>query len=219
MKMVSLLLFACFVVVRSSSATLTPTQQNSISGKSLGEIAKLKLETSVVERKYCRAGTSTDLSLTLKLSFTNIGTVPIVLDKNSSAVGREMVSQSLENAAARKYVYDARGYVIDLPEAGVRLHTDPKPEFFVTLEPSQSFFTEQALNLSVYDGSKDTDDELHPGRLFLQIFVHTWYFIAPPDKYSDQWWKTKGYLWSQGIKSNPMLLIIEKHPRVVACSK
>jgi len=184
--------------------------------------AELQLETGIVGAKYCRYSLSRYLALTLKLSFANIGTTPIILDKNSSAIGREMVSRTLEHAAAGKYEYDARLHHIDLRtlrDAG--LHVDPNPtsDSFITLEPGQSFSTQAAVNLSLYDGNKDTEEELHPGRHFLQIFVYTWYFIAPPDKYPDQWWKTKGYLWSQGIRSNPMALVIEKHPNLIACSK
>ena len=184
--------------------------------------AGLQLETGIVDAKYCRYGLSKYLALTLRLSFANIGTMPIILDKNSSAIGREMVTRTLEHAAAGKYEYDANIHAVDarsLQDAGVRLDSDPKPGFFVTLEPGQSFSTQTAVNLSLYDGNKDTEDDLHPGRHFLQIFVYTWYFIAPPDKYPDQWWKSKGYLWSQGIKSNPMALVIEKQPNVIACSK
>src|SRR5438105_11189929 len=86
--------------------------------------AELQLETGIVDAKYCRYSLSRYLALTLKLSFANIGTTPIILDKNSSAIGREMITRTLEHAAAGKYEYDANIHAVDarsLQDAGVRL--------------------------------------------------------------------------------------------------
>src|SRR5205085_10487268 len=78
----------------------------------------LQLSTSIVEQKYyCR----NYVGLKLRLTFKNIGSLPIILDKRSFIV-RVMVSSDLEAANAQQYeverradYFDAGSYFITAP--------------------------------------------------------------------------------------------------------
>src|SRR5260370_1592107 len=139
MKSLCLILFICL----SGGAMVFSRQPLNEAGEQAGgheadARPELQLETNLVDSKYCRYVQSTYLALTLRLSFTNIGTAPVILDKNSAAIGREMVSRTLADAAAKKYEYDARNYIVDLREAGGHLDSNPPSNFFIPLKPIQS---------------------------------------------------------------------------------
>jgi hypothetical protein len=61
----------------------------------------------------------------------------------------------------------------------------------------------------LYDGTKDTRDNLHPGNYVLQVRVAAWFYFADPAEY-EQKWGNEAYLWSENVTSEPMAFTIEK---------
>jgi len=175
---------------------------------------QLQLSTSVVEQRYSVEAGSKLLRLILNLNYSNVGNRPILLDKKSSLVYRKLLSRNLKAASARKYDYDESSSFIDvrsMQAAGMRFETTPEKEAFITLRPGESYNLRKELILRLYDGTKETEDFLHPGSRFLQLRVATWYYLADPDKYREKW-RDDGYLWSQNVTSVPMPLTVERIP-------
>ena len=176
--------------------------------------AELQLSTSLIEQRYSVEAGSRLLRLMLNLTYSNTGNRPILLDKKSSLVFRRLLSSNLKAASERKYDYDESSSFIGVREmqaAGIRLESTPELDSFIILKPKESYSLKTELILRLYDGTKDTEDFLHPGTRFLQLSVATWYYFADPDRYREKW-SNEGYLWSKDITSVPMPLTVEKVP-------
>ena len=96
-------------------------------------------------------------------------------------------------------------------QTDMRTTPDKEKETFIALKPGESYSLKEEVILRLYDGTKDTEDSLHPGTHFLQLRVATWYYFADPNTYREQW-RNEGYLWSQNMTSLPMSLKVEKMP-------
>ena len=174
--------------------------------------ARLELSTSVSEQRYSVESGSRQVHLTLNLTYSNIGKRSILLDKKSSLIYRKLLSSSLKAASKSKYEYDESSSFVStrsMQAGGIRLEESPEREAFILLKSVESFSLKKELVLRLYDGTKNTEDFLHPGTYFLQISVATWYYFADPDEYRAKW-NAGGYLWSQNITSVPMSLTIAK---------
>jgi len=174
--------------------------------------AQLKLSTSVIEQRYSVEAGSKLLRLTLNLTYSNTGNRAIMLDKKSSLVYRKLLSNSLKAASQSKYEYDESSSFIDvrsMQAAGLRLEKTPEKEAFIILKPGESYSLEKELILRLYDGTKDSEDFLHPGTRFLRVRVATCYYFADPLTYREKW-RHEGYLWFQDVISEPMPLRVEK---------
>lgn len=174
--------------------------------------ADLQLSTSVIDQRYSVVSGSKLLRLTLNLTYSNTGNRPIMLDKKSSLIYRKLLSNNLKAASESKYEYDESSSFIDVRSmrtAGIRMEGTPEKEDFITLKPGESYSLKKGLILRLYDGTKDTEDFLHPGTRFLQLRVATWYYFADPNTYREKW-RAEGYLWSQDVTSQPMPLRVEK---------
>ena len=172
--------------------------------------AQLQLSTSILEERYSEG--SRYLHLLLNLTYLNTGNRPILLDKKSSLVYRKLVSKTLKAASQNKYVYDARSSIISVEgmrAVGMRMDSPPEIEAFVTINPGESYNLKAEVILYLYNGTKDTEDSLHPGRYFLQVKVATWFYFADVDEYREKW-RDEGYLWSKNIMSVPMPFTVKQ---------
>lgn len=113
------------------------------------------------------------------------------------------------SAAAKKYVDDTAFSYFDLRKAGVREEV-PREDAFVTLRPGESYSLDKdGFGVRLYNGTKDSEDELQPGNYFLQLRVATWYYLVRPEDYRKRW-RDKGYVWSADITSQPMPFTVLK---------
>ena len=182
--------------------TTTPPRDNAV---------RLQLTTSIADARYSTEYGPWSLLLTLNLDYQNVGTRPILLDKKSSRIYRRIVSKNLKALAACKYLYDASSHPItseDMKAAGFRF-SDPEKAEFVTLEPGKSLRLKREIDLSLYDGTKDTKDDLHPGNYVLLVRVAAWFYYADPAEW-EQKWGNQAYLWSENVTSEPMPFTVEK---------
>lgn len=173
--------------------------------------AKLELSTRVIEQRYTVESGSKLERMMLELIYTNVGKRPILLDKKSSLIHTRLVSRNLKDAAAKKYVHAVYSHFISMQDfrvAGFRYEDPPRSEF-VKLQPGESYRLNQEVHFSLFDGTKETKDDLRPGKYLLQVRVATWYYFADIEKYSKAW-QDDGYLWSRDITSTPMPFTIEK---------
>ncbi|HEY6806222.1 MAG TPA: hypothetical protein VI306_21770 [Pyrinomonadaceae bacterium] len=174
--------------------------------------AQLQLSTAIDGQRYAVESGRKLLYLTLELTYTNTGTRPILLDRQSSLVYRKILSKSLKAAAEKKYKYDESLSFIDVRSmkvAGMQRDGGPDREAFTTLGSGQSYRLKKEVSLQLSDGTKDTNDLLHPGNYVLELKVATWFYLADPVVYREKW-QDAGYLWTQNITSIPMSLRVEK---------
>lgn len=200
----------CFLLAYIQPATSGAYQVHK-PGQNLQASPQLQLALSVADRRYC---STTNLRLKLRLVFTNIGNMPIVLDRQSSTVGNYKVSRTPEDAANNKYEADV---IIDYSLLHIFRFDLPSESKFVILKPKESYETETELDIPfIYDGTASTNDDLHAGSHVLQIKVWTWYYPQSAEEWRVRW-QAKGFLWSDAVTSLPMQFTLEKHPRLAKC--
>lgn len=217
MKLMPLIAVLCL----SSTVTVyaqIPTGKQGVSsaGDNPTSQAKLQLSTRIVSQQYCHDGNYQRLHLSLRLTFTNVGSETILLDQNSSVYDKYMISLNPKDAADRKY--EAEAFInLDLVKSGVRVNALPDASFFVTLKPGESHSTQREFRPILYDGTEDSEDDLRAGDHVLQIRAWTWYYLVPAEQYRQQW-REKGYLWSKNVISLPMPFTVELKPALSKCS-
>lgn len=170
---------------------------------------ELQLDAMILAEQYCSEVGTKFLSWRLKLTYTNVGTRPLLLEKKSTWVYRTLVSRDLKAATARKYLSAPIPAYADLDSFGFR--SRPDLDCFVVLKPTESFVAEADSRVSVYDGTRDTEDDLHAGQYILQVRVATLYQYTEPKEYREKWIDRR-YLWSDNVTSEPMPFRVEKHP-------
>jgi hypothetical protein len=176
-------------------------------------LANLQLNPELIKLEACPGNR---LRFTLRLNYTNKGKNVVMVDKRSSVIPRYMMSSSLKNAIKKKYEIDVP-ILIGSDGAGMTMDSVPDESQFVTLKPGESYSLVEVFH---FDGS--VDEGSHGSRPlrglnFLQFVVLTWYY---PSASNTKWrneWRTKGYLWSDPITSNPMPFVVQKNLPFVEC--
>lgn len=170
---------------------------------------RLVLETSIRDEKYEVNHGTTMVRWVLLLTYKNVGTEPILLYKKSSLIHRSMISRTLKAALRGRYEQETFSHFIAMKtmrEAGF-LERLPEESDFLTLRPGETHSVE-----TVYGVKPDDDwspkNGLASTQRFIQVMVTTWYFYDDPREYRDKW-RDKGYLWTQSVKSQPMLFTIK----------
>jgi hypothetical protein len=180
----------------------------------------LRLTTTVVTQRYCRqaeSDSSDNLRIKLRLRYTNDGRRPLVLYKHDNNVYREMISHSLEDATAQRYVWDLSLTAVtdgrDVTIAG------PIPSAsFVVLQSGQCFETETETTIFIRRDSTGRDaDGLLSGEYVLQVRVSTWPESEGLAEQLRSRWQGIGTLWFRDVTSVPMPFNIASNRRLVNC--
>jgi len=203
MKMAALLLFLVlgFGTAKAQKSKCVPTTT-----PPRDDAVRLQLTTSIVEARYSVEYGSKMLHLILNLNYLNAGTRPILLDKKSSLIYRRLVSKNLRAVSSCKYLDDISAHFIGAESMQAK---DPDRSEFVTLKPRESVTFKGEIRLRLYDGTKDTKDDLHPGNYVLLVRVAAWFYFADPAEWEEKW-GNQAYLWSENVTSEPMPFTIEK---------
>ena len=146
-----------FAVAHPQTRTSAQRQLGTAITASQSQQTQLQLTTSAANERYTvdQYGVRS-LDWTLKLTYTNTGIQPILLDKKSSLIYRSMVSRSLKAAASKKYEYDLNSHFItveNMRKAGFR-DGDPEEDAFIILRPGESFSLEKDYGVYIYDRTK-----------------------------------------------------------------
>ncbi|HKP37793.1 MAG TPA: hypothetical protein VJT71_13130 [Pyrinomonadaceae bacterium] len=199
-------LVICFLV-------LVPVNSQTEIRRPLPAGIKLVLETTIVSKQYC--STAPFLLLTLSLKFTNLGDKPILLDRRSKLIGRELVSRNLKDLAGKKYLYKVSP-MLDLAGAGIGRNLPEDLMLFAVLKPGESLTTSTESRVDVIVGPDR--DGLPPGKYLLQVRVITWYYYPSATDRLRAQWQDRGYLWTTDLTSKPMTFEVESKPALQPCS-
>jgi hypothetical protein len=123
-----------------------------------------------------------------------------------------MVSSDLEGANKKNYKQVLRA---DDPgdEEGLK---QPDPTDFVTLQRGSAIEFEENVTVYLFNAKKPSEQFLSEGTYVLQVVVGGWPYIANPKPFRKKW-RHKGYLWVDGITSEPMAFTIGKNRSLVNC--
>jgi hypothetical protein len=165
--------------------------------------AQLQLTSSIVEQVYDCADF---MGFKLRFTFKNIGDIPIILDRRSFVV-RVTVGHDLEALAAKQYesthTFEHFG--------GDYFHADPSdPSKFIILKPGEVYAFEDGIgSFPIDDDASRPKGYLGAGTHFLQVEIGTWSYMSDYKPLQKKW-RTTGYLWAQGLISQPMLFAVNK---------
>ena len=181
--------------IRARSFTITPK-------------ARLQLTTRALEQRSCSPA---HFGLRLLLTLRNVYDEPVILHKEK-AISRIMVSGDLTAATNKKYEQDLR---YDDPSASIGL-TSPVFSDFTILKPGELIEFEEPVSLYLFNEDHRTERFLNEGSHLLQVDIGSWPYIADPAAFRKRW-QDKGYLWVEGVTSEPMPFTIEKDRPVMKC--
>lgn len=169
----------------------------------------LRLTTSVTDRTSCSPD---HFAMTLRLKIQNVGERSVILHKNA-AVSRIMVSANQADAERKRYKevlrYDDPGSHIGFEE--------PQLSDFTILHPNEFLEFTERVSVHLYNASKPSEQFLSEGTYLLQVDVGSWPYIVEPRPFLNRW-KDTGYLWADGIISDPMPFTIEKNRPLTKCT-
>jgi hypothetical protein len=182
---------------------------------SSGPESPLRLTTSIIKQSFCP---SYDLTLTLKLHYTNVADTPLILFKYDKIMYRSLVSRNLKDAAAKRYKADSQLFAYSVMDYSI-VDTPTPGSLFTILKQGESFETKQEVVITVNDGvTKFARKALKPGDYVLEIRTSNWGDSLEHAERLSNSWKQYGDFWFKDIKSQPMPFRIDKEPRVVNCS-
>jgi len=178
------------------------------SARAVQKKAQLELTTSIIEQYSCAPDL---LALHLRLTYTNTGKQPIILDKVSATiVDRYIVSLSTKDAAMKNYQQEVRA-----EDLGNNYGLDPKarPELshFIIIGPGEAHSVDgpwTTASLVINNGEIQTKGGLVKGTYFLQVQVDTWSYLSDEKQLRSRW-QDRGYLWSEPLTSVPQTFTIE----------
>jgi hypothetical protein len=209
--MLKLLIFSLLTIF---IVPITFWGQNVIGTMEVYRQPKLQLNAKILNQQYC---SEMDLVLELQLTFTNIGKEPIILDKKSDVV--YAYQEEPLDKSAKKHLRQKRTITptLDMKQI-IRFGQTPDENAFIVLNESESYNLKIHKIIDVYDGTDDTEDFLHSGKYNLILKVKTWYYpISLTEEYSQKW-RDKGFLWVDGVSSEPIEFEVLKNRTISDCS-
>ena len=87
---------------------------------------------------------------------------------------------------------------------------------FTIIKPGELVEFEEPVSVYLFNEKRKAERFLNEGIHFLQVDVGSWPYVADPTSFRRKW-SDKGYLWFEGLTSDPMPFTIEKDRPVVKC--
>ena len=209
--LLSVLLYATAVLAEKPTDTKVRTGPAALADAK----EQLVFTTSTVKQWSCGPN---ELALDLKLRIKNTGKNPVILSKKIF-IGRFMVSRNLDDAAAKKYAMSIRYSDFDVGP-GDGFYT-PDLSRFVVLRQGEVYESEESISIPTSlvsePGAKPFPEiGISEGTHLLQVVVGTWPYVADPKPHQKEW-KGKGFLWTQGLLSEPMPFTVDKSEPIIKC--
>ena len=176
--------------------------------------AQLSLSTTVIEHAYCSNGR---VRLFLKLTYVNVGSEPIILKRDSLAVGQLSVSRSKDAAAKGKYEKVARFFYSDFRPNQTRGVAPPNDKFVIIASGESYEVNTKDIFKDIRFNNYIDVAGLRAGTHFLQISVRTWDEDLSLAQELSLSWRRYGTLWWRGVTSQPMQFVIERSTSTLTC--
>lgn len=194
--------------------------------KELG--VEMEATTSIAEQKFCIDESSTDLQgrktwavradLELRIKYTNKGQYPIILDKGSGTVSSQRISTTEENAKIKNNVYYSIQSIVTYSEKPRKEDGEIPSDSFISLQSDEAY--EVKIETTLLVGKVDQYNLLSSGTQFLTLGVWTQGGTLHEANSIDELrarWKKHGYLWAEGITTQPMPINFPKLEELKSC--
>jgi hypothetical protein len=189
--------------------------------------AKLEAEVSVIEASTCidnsgfdakgRTTTSVRSDLTLRVVYKNVGQFPIILDKGSGTIGGQTIYHYLRNGNATLIEYDVNLTWMVMSE-NPRREGDIPSGSFIILQPQEQYQgkAQTRLLIDYPEQYEHFSSEVHYLRFGMWTEDGT---LSDANNLDDlrAKWKAIGYLWTEGVTTEPMEIRFPKLGSIRKC--
>ena len=189
--------------------------------------AKLEADTSVIKTVTCidnsgfdakfRTITSVRSDLTLRVVFKNVGGYPIIIHTASGTIGGQKIYHSLQNGNANSIESDTILETIFKALNPTR-EGDTPSNSYVILKPGEQYERETETRLLIDYPKKY--EHLSSNVHYLRFGMWTAVGELPQVNNLDDLrtkWKAIGYLWTEGVTTNPMEIRFPKLSDIGKC--
>lgn len=193
-------------------AGLFPLLQTAI-GQTTDPGTDLRAEITISKARYCDGSSDAAvLQLDCDLRFTNVGREPLIVEKEGDVVGISL-AEKVEDLARPKYqwfptLYFAGGASIDTPRPGVA---------FAVLKIGRSFQLRRTVPI-LFSTGEPVPGFVVPGSYWLRLRIGTWSDSDELAAKLSERWKRWGRLWTDDVKSTPILVTIQRGAKLQTCN-
>jgi hypothetical protein len=178
----------------------------------------IQLRATVQKATYC--GSSEDetisLQLRLRLRYLNVGKGPVILSRGSSLIPEAVVGKGqVDGMVSEKEASWTNTILADGSEPPFS-DAWPSPAY-VLLKAGETFSTDGDLAVVFAPKPSRYAVTLQPGRHFLQFWAGAWSYSGESDDRLRKAWQSRGYLWTKSVRSEPVQLTIDAHPKFRKC--
>lgn len=191
--------------------------------------AKLEATTSILDQKACidesgsdfqgRKTWSVRVDLVMSVKYANTGQRPIILDKGSGTIGGQRISTSEQNAHAKKYEYDSR-LTWMMTSINPRKEDRENPsDTFIILNPGEHYEKKTETRLLI--GQPEQYNLFSSAVYFLTFGMWTEDGTLSDANDINELrtrWKKHGYLWVEGVTTQPMPIQLPKLENIKSCN-
>jgi hypothetical protein len=184
-----------------------------------GQQSGLQLTASIIDQQSCVGGGSLDsLRLTLQLRYTNVGRERLILYKGNRLFFQIFISRGGEDsAAARNELRTTHSRYFD--EQPEKIVSNAPGGVFTTISPGASYETRQVIHVPVArgDGAALYNVSIPEGEHVLSVAASTWYESRNLAEELRERWRSRGFLWTEPLASNPVAFIVGKERSLSTC--
>jgi hypothetical protein len=192
--------------------------------------SQLKVTSEIIKQEYCLdnspifvedsktknlkkiASVSTNLNIWVKLQLENIGSTPIIIQKDYFAISQHYIAKSLDLYYKGKFVSNVRA-LPELQFSSIEF-TSPPQDKFITLNSGKSFTKEIELFIDLSENKSMIKD----GNYYLSFILSIWGGQHWLGKKVREQWKDFGYLLFEPVIIKPISLSIIRPTNIEVCS-
>lgn len=181
--------------------------------------AQISLTSEILKETYCD-GPDPDLftlKILLGVSFENVGTERIILQRGQKLTSVVRVSSSLEDALANRFETTINNSIITTSHGPSAMVKRPPLSSFAFLSPGENYNTITEVSIPV-PRNKPLPPAINAGTHYLQVGVWTWNESRAEAKLRERLWKKEGLLWSESLFSKPMPITVRTQPIAEDCN-
>jgi len=178
----------------------------------------VQLGATVEKATYCgSAGDETvSLQLHLRLRYRNVGKDPAIFSRGASLIPEAVIGKGQVDGTVSEKEASCTNTI--LTEGSEPAFSDAWPNrAYVLLKAGETFSTYGDLAVVFAPKPSRYAVTLQPGRHFLQFWAGPWSYSEDSDARLRKSWQSKGYLWTKSVRSEPVQLTIEAHPKFQKC--
>jgi predicted RNase H-like HicB family nuclease len=186
--------------------------------RAIEPVPAIQLRATVEKATYCGSseGETVSLQLRLLLRYRNVGEGPVILSRGSSLIPEAVVGKGqIEGIVSEK----EESWTNTIYTGGSEpVYSDAWPNpAYVLLNAGEAFSTYGDLVVVFARKPSGYAVALQPGRHFLQFRAGAWSYSEESDARLRKAWQSRGYLWTKAVRSEPVQLTLDAHPKVRKC--